>query len=67
MARIGRGKHKRGGEVWMSDDVSPVGLLELLLECPDCRAEILQACNSEDRRNVDIDEVLRDLAARGDH
>lgn len=38
-----------------------------LMDCPDCRAAILEANRGDDRKNVDIDDVMRDLAARGDH
>jgi hypothetical protein len=42
-------------------------LLGDLLGCPDCRAVILEACNGDDRKNVDIDATIRELAMRGDH
>ncbi len=61
---------KRGGMFWASPDAPPevtALFLEELLECPECRAAVIEACNSDDRKNVDIDEVIRNLRARGDH
>ena len=40
---------------------------EELIGCPDCRAVVLEACNAEDRRGVDIDAVIRDLVLSADH
>ena len=60
----------RVGVVPEDPDAPPemtAAFLGQLLECPDCRAAILAACNSEDRDAVDIDETLRMLALRGDH
>lgn len=54
----------------MSPDASPQTMrffLEQLLDCPDCRAAVLEACNADDRKDVDIDAVIRDLALSRDH
>jgi hypothetical protein len=40
--------------------------LDELLDCPDCRAAVLEACNGDDRKTIDIDEVLRGLALSHD-
>jgi hypothetical protein len=61
---------KSGGSFWVSPDAPPEvmsALLGDLLGCPDCRAVILEACNGDDRKNVDIDATIRELAMRGDH
>lgn len=61
---------KRGGAFEMSEDTPPEitrAMLESLIKCPDCRAVILEACNSENRRDIDIDTVLRDLARADGH
>ncbi len=61
---------KRGGSFWASPDAPPevtAAFLEQLLECPECRAAVLEACNGENRENVDIDATIRALALRGDH
>jgi hypothetical protein len=60
----------RGGKVWINPEIPPQLMgktLEALLECPDCRAAILEQCNSEDRKNVNIDETLAMLAMSSDH
>jgi hypothetical protein len=61
---------KRGGMFGVSPDAPPEAMMALfdeLVGCPDCRAAILEACNGDDRKNVDIDAVMRDLAMGGDH
>ena len=55
--------------IWMSPDASPEmsrEMLEKLLDCPDCRSAVLAACNAEDRKDMNIDDVIRALAL-GDH
>ncbi len=61
---------KRDGRFWMSPDAPPevtAALLEQLLDCPDCRVAVLEACNGDEREEVDIDATIRALALRGDH
>ena len=61
---------KRGGRFGIALDASPQTvpmLLEGLLDCPDCRAAVLEACNSDNRKDVDIDALIRDLALSRDH
>lgn len=61
---------KRGGRFWMSPDTPPevtAALLEQLLDCPDCRAAVLEATNADEGRKIDIDATIRALALRGDH
>jgi hypothetical protein len=68
--RIQRSFKKRGGRFGIAPDASPQAVrifLEGLLDCPDCRAAVLEACNSDDRRDVDIDAVIRDLTLSRDH
>jgi hypothetical protein len=68
--RLKRSFERRGGAFEIRPDAPPEimrGLLEGLLACPDCRAAVLEACDSDDRKNVDIDAVLRDLAKQDGH
>jgi hypothetical protein len=68
--RLQRSFEKRGGEFGIAPDASPQTvrmLLEGLLDCPDCRAAVLEACKSDNRKDVDIDAVIRDLALARDH
>jgi hypothetical protein len=68
--QLQRSFEKRGGRFGIAPDASPQTvpmLLEGLLECPECRAVVLEACNSDDRKNVDIDDVIRDLAQSRHH
>jgi hypothetical protein len=60
----------RGGRMWINPEADPAAfrmMFEGLLDCPDCRAAILEACNSDDRKNVNIDETLASLAMSCDH
>lgn len=68
--RFRKSFEKRGGRIAFGPDLSPQmmrNLLEELLACPDCRGAVLEACNAESRRDVDIDAVIRDLVLSGDH
>jgi hypothetical protein len=68
--RLQRSFEKRGGQFGIAPDASPQSvrmLLEGLLDCPDCRAAVLEACNSDDRKNIDIDAVIRDLTVSRHH
>ena len=68
--RLKRSFADRGGAFEVAAETPPEitrAFLEKLLDCPDCRAVILQACNSENRKDVDIDTVLRDLARADGH
>lgn len=70
LRRLQRSFEKRGGTFGVAPNASPesIGmLLSGLLECPDCRAAVLEACNAEDRKDVDIDAVIRDLAMSQSH
>ena len=61
---------RRGGAFEIRPDTPPEitrDFLERLIACPDCRGAILEACNSDDRKNVDIDAVMRDLAEQDGH
>ena len=61
---------KRGGTLAVGPQMSPAmmtAFLEELLHCPDCRAAVLEACNADDRKNVDIDAVICDLMLSRDH
>ena len=61
---------KRGGRLEINPDTEPEitrAFLERLIDCPDCRAVILESCQSENRKDVDIDTVLRDLARLDGH
>ena len=42
-------------------------LLEGLLDCTECRSAVLEACNSDNRKDVDIDAVIRELALSRHH
>ena len=68
--RLQRSFQKRGGRLGIAPEASPQTvrmILEELLGCPDCRAAVLEACNADDRKDVDIDAVIRDLALSRDH
>jgi hypothetical protein len=68
--RLQRSFEKRGGRFGVASDAPPEIVrifLEELVDCPDCRAAMLEACNADDRRDVDIDRVMRDLALSHDH
>jgi hypothetical protein len=68
--RLTRSFNRRGGTVSVAPDLSPEmmeAFVDQLLDCPDCRAAILEACNGDDRKNVDIDAVIRGLVFAGDH
>ena len=68
--KLRRSFDKRGGQISIAPDASPetiLALLDSLMDCPDCRAALLEACNSGNRKDVDIDEVIRDLALSRDH
>lgn len=70
LRRLQRSFEKRGGTFGIAPNASPesIGmLLRGLLECPDCRAAVLEACNADDRKDVDIDEVIRGLAMSRSH
>jgi hypothetical protein len=70
MKRLQRSFEKRGGRFGITPDASPQAmrmLLEGLLDCPDCRAAVLEACSSDNRKDVDIDAVIRDLALSRHH
>ena len=70
MRELERSFRKRGGIIGIdpaADDAMTLAFLDQLLDCPDCRAAILEATSSENRRTVDIDEVIRDLALRTHH
>jgi hypothetical protein len=59
-----------GGKVWINPNTPAPFMREMfeaLLDCPDCRAVILEQCNSEDRKEVNIDETLASLAMSHDH
>lgn len=61
---------KRGGRLRIPAEISlqdVPALLEDLLHCPDCRAAVLEACNSDNRKDVDIDAVIRNLALSRHH
>lgn len=65
-----RAFEKRGGMFGANPDLPPemmTAFLEELLECPECRAAVLEACNGEDRKDVDIDALIRDLVLSRDH
>jgi len=60
----------RGGRMWINPDADPAAfrmMFEGLLDCPDCRAAILEACNSDDREDVNIDDTLASLAMSCGH
>ena len=68
--QLQRSFEKRGGRFRIAPNASPQAvrmLLEGLLDCPDCRAAVLEACNADDAKDVDIDVVIRDLALSRDH
>ena len=68
--RLHRSFAKRGGTFEAAPDApaeSIVAMLEGLLDCRHCRAAVLEACNGDDRNNVDIDAVIRGLAFSRDH
>jgi hypothetical protein len=68
--QLQRSFEKRGGRFEIAPAASPQAVrmfLEGLLDCPDCRAAVLEACNADDRRDVDIDALIRDLALSRDH
>ena len=70
LRRLQRSFEKRGGRFGVSAEAAPeniVVLLDQLLDCPDCRAAVLEACNADDRKNVDVDAVIRELALSRDH
>jgi hypothetical protein len=70
LKQLQRSFKKRGGRFGIAPEISPQAvrmLLEGLLDCPDCRAAVLEACNADDRRDIDIDAVIRDLALSRDH
>ena len=71
MRELQRSFRKRGGTFGMRPDAPKevvLAMFEALLDCPDCRAAIIEATSSENReRSVDIDEVILDLTLRGDH
>jgi len=61
---------KRRGRLEMTPGTPPEitrAFLEKLIDCPDCRAVIVESCQSENRNDVDIDTVLRDLARQDGH
>lgn len=65
LGRLTRSFEKRGGTFGVEPgarDEDIVALLDQLLDCPDCRAAVVEACNADDQRDVDIDEVIRGLA-----
>ena len=56
--QLQRSFQKRGGRFGIAPDASPQTvrmLLEGLLDCPDCRAAVLEASNADDGKDVDID------------
>jgi hypothetical protein len=68
--KLQRSFGKRGGTFGVAPDATPESISALLgelLECADCRAAILEACNADDRKDVDIDAVIRDLAMSRGH
>ena len=68
--RLTRSFDRRGGAFSVAPDISAEMmevLLDELLDCPECRAALLEACNSDDRKNVDIDAVIRGLVIGRDH
>jgi len=68
--KLQRSFEKRGGAFGVSPDASKeniVAMLEGLLDCPDCRAAVLEACNADDRNDIDIDNVIRELTLSRDH
>jgi len=68
--QLQRSFEKRGGRFGIAPNATPQAvrmLLEGLLDCPDCRAAVLEACNSDNRKDVDIDAVIRDLALSRHH
>ena len=70
LRKLQKAFEKRGGTFGVAPDASPESiraLLSELLACADCRSSILEACNADDRKNVDIDAVMRDLAMSRDH
>ena len=70
LRELQRSFRKRGGTFGISPDAPGevmVAFLDQLLDCPDCRAAIIEASSSENRKDVDIDEVIRNLALRDDH
>lgn len=70
LRRLQRSFEKRGGTFGIAPNAPPESialLLSGLLECPDCRAAVLEACNADDRKDVDIDAVIRDLAMSRSH
>lgn len=70
LRRLQRSFEKRGGTFGIAPGATPESialLLDGLLECSDCRAAILEACNVDDRKDVDIDAVIRDLAMSRGH
>lgn len=68
--RLQRSFEKRGGRFGL-DAAAPPEITRLLLEellgCPDCRAAVLEACHADDREDIDLDRVMRDLALSRDH
>ena len=61
---------RRGGTFGIAASAPPEitrAFLEALLDCPDCRGAIVEACNADDRKEVDIDEVMQDLGLTHGH
>ena len=68
--KLERSFRKRGGMFGLSSDASPEmvkAFLGQLLGCPECRDAVLEACNGDDRKNVDIDAVIRNVASSREH
>jgi hypothetical protein len=68
--RLQKSFEKRGGRFDVAPGAPPEitrAFLEELIGCPDCRAAMLEACNGDDRKDIDIDSVMRDLALSHDH
>ncbi len=68
--QLRRSFEKRGGRFGIAPDASPQAvrtLLEGLLDCPDCRAAVLEATKADNRKDVDIDAVIRDLELSRHH
>jgi hypothetical protein len=70
MKRFQKSFERRGGRFEAAPSLSPetmLGFLDELLQCPECRAAVLEACNAEDHKDVDIDSAIRDLALSRHH
>lgn len=68
--RLQKSFEKRGGRFDVAPGAPPEitrAMLEGLIGCPDCRAAVLEACHADDRKDVDVDTVMRGLDLSHDH